>query len=71
MQFAAGIRTLGVNYWRDKAENRVFHAVVILTDVENPNGPPKVISLPNLLAQERFIEIFYREDGMKLLAAPS
>ena len=58
-----GIRTLRVNYWRDIADNRVFYAVVILTNLENPNEPPKVISVPNLLAQERFVEIF--EDGMK------
>jgi len=65
VQFAAGIRTLGVNYWRDIADNRIFHAVVMLTDAENPNDPAKVISVPNLLAQERFVEIFYGEDGMK------
>ena len=65
MQFAAGTRTLGVNYWRDIADNRVFHAVVILTDVENPHEPPKVLSVANLLAQERFVEIFYREDEVK------
>jgi len=65
VQFATGTRTLGVNYWRDIADNRIFHAVVILTDVENPNEPPKVLSVAHLLAQERFVEIFYREDEMK------
>jgi hypothetical protein len=49
------------NYWYDNARQEVFYATVVLTSVENPNAPPMVVSVPTLLAEERFVPLLKSE----------
>jgi len=45
------------NYWYDNGRHEVFYATVVLTSVKNPNAPPMVVSVPTLLAEERFVAL--------------
>lgn len=46
-----------MNYWLDEVDNKVYYAMVILTNIENPKAPPKMVNLATLLSDNRFKEI--------------
>jgi hypothetical protein len=45
------------NYYKDTLDGRIYYAAVFLYDAEKPNTPPKVVSVPWLLSEERFVSV--------------
>lgn len=46
-----------MNYWFDRATGRVHYAMVVLCDVQDPDAVSMIVNIPDLLRDERFMEI--------------
>lgn len=46
-----------MNYWYDRATGRAHYAMVVLCDIEDPDAVSMIVQIPDLLRNDRFMEI--------------